>query len=146
MGLRLLALVWLFINSLGAQVNEHELKRLYRTTPDGAFILSADVTLKTVFDQHRKACTLILRGPIPGDQVLNLFNVLVPLKIRGVKKNEPLWCVGVCEHALIYQNVTLLTGAVGSQTSDPAAIITFSRTECKAAVAEANKTVLNIKR
>jgi hypothetical protein len=63
-----------------------------------------------------------------------------------VKKQEMIECLGVCKRVLAYENVALATGAVGKQTSEPAAIITFSRPDCKAAVAEANKVVLNIKR
>ncbi len=146
MMLRLALLVWLVSVSAAAQPSEKGLRRLYRMTPDGVFTLSSGVTLKAVFDQHNEACTLILRGALSEDQVLRFFDLLVPAKIRGAKENEPFWCVNVCEHAMIYRNVTLLTGVTAKQTSDPAAIITFSRPGCKVAVAEANKTVLDIKK
>lgn len=147
MTLRLAILVCLVSASVSAQVTEHEMKRLFPTAPDGAFILEPGMTVKAVFDSHDKACTLTLRGAMSEDEVLHYFNVLVPRNIRGPKKAaEPFWCVNVCEHVISYQNVSLVTGTTGTQKSDPAAVITFSRAECRTAISEANKTTLNIRK
>jgi hypothetical protein len=89
---------------------------------------------------------LTLRGRLSEKQVFSLFDAIVPSKTRGLKKQGMIECVGECQRSEVYQNVTLVTGAVGTQTSEPAAIITFGRSECKAAIAEADKTVLHIQR
>jgi hypothetical protein len=133
-------------SSLVAQVTEAALKSSYRVTEDGAFIVGAGAELKAVFDSSGEACTLTLHGPVSENRVFHIFDVLVPVKTRGVKKQDMIECVGVCQRILVYKNVALTIGAVGKQTSEPAAVITFSRPACKAAVAEASKAVLKIKR
>jgi hypothetical protein len=144
--LRLVVASSIFAHLLCAQVSEADLRRSYRVTGDGAFVLGAGVEMKAVFDRHGEACTLTSRGQLTENQVFKLFDVLVPVKTRGLKKQGIIQCTGGCERSEVYQNVELVTGAVGKQTSDPAAIITFGRSECKAAIAEAGKTVLNIQR
>ena len=99
-----------------------------------------------MFDKQGRACSHTLHGEISQDQVLQLFDVLVPAKCRGVKLQDMLACAGACREALVYQNVTLVSGVVGSQRSEPAAIITFGRADCRTAVAEAKKQVLKIQR
>ena len=122
------------------------MKGSYRVTPDGAFIVEPRATVKAVFDRNGGACTLALYGAVSEDKVLQVFDVLVPVKKRGAKKEDMIECAGGCERDLVYENVALATGSVGRQTSEPAAIITFSRSACKSAVAEAERIVLNIKR
>lgn len=122
------------------------MKGSYRVTPDGAFIVEPGATVKAVFDHNGGACTLALYGAVSEDKVLQVFDVLVPVKKRGAKKEDMIECAGGCERDLVYENVALATGSVGRQTSEPAAIITFSRSACKSAVAEAERIVLNIKR
>jgi hypothetical protein len=129
-----------------AQVSEHDLKRSYPSEADGAFLIQPGVKLKGVFDEQGRACSLTLHGEISEDQALRLFDVLVPAKSRGVKKQDMIECVGACQRDIVYENVTFATGAVGHQRSEPAAIIKFSRADCKTALEEADKIVLDIKR
>jgi hypothetical protein len=131
---------------LAAQVNESELRRSYPIAADGNLVLDSGVELKAVFDRQGRACLLTLRGEVSENQVLRLFDTLAPAKSRGVKKQDIFECVGVCQREISYENVTLATGAVAQQRSEPAAIIGFTRAECKDAVAEAKKTVLHIER
>jgi hypothetical protein len=130
-----------------SQVAERRLEELYSRTSDGAFIVGPSVRAYAAFNQHHKACAFTVRGPISEAQVLRYFDLLVPENTRGRKQaGEPFWCVNVCEHVIVYQNVTLTTAVTLNQTSDPAAIITYNRSDCKAAVAEAEKAVLQIKK
>jgi hypothetical protein len=80
------------------------------------------------------------------NQAFHIFDALILLEARGVEKQDMIECVGVCQRHLVYENVTLSTAAVGNQTAEPAASITFSRPNYKAAVAEVEKTVVRIKR
>jgi hypothetical protein len=132
---------------LFAETDEARMKRSYDVTPDGAFIIKPGVTAKAVFDEHGSACTFSLFGEMSEHKVLQTFDVLVPTKNRGSKKpQDMLECIGSCLRSISYKNVTLVTGSVGNGTSDPAAIISFERSDCKAAVAKAQKQVWHLNR
>lgn len=132
---------------LCAEADEARMKRSYHVTPDAAFTIERGVTAKAVFDEHGNACTFTLFGDISEHKVLQTFDALVPTKKRGSKKpQDMLECMGACLRSISYRNVTLETGSVGNATSDPAAIISFKRSECKAAVAEAHKQVWHLNR
>jgi hypothetical protein len=130
---------------LFAETDEARMKRSYRVTPDGTFIIEPGVSAKAAFDEHGGACTFTLFGEMSEDKVLETFDVLVPTNERGSKKpQDMLECIGSCLRSFFYNHVTLSTGSVGKVTSDPAAIISFKRSDCKAAVAEANKQVWHL--
>ena len=132
---------------LFAEADEARMKRSYRVTPDGAFIIEPGVTAKAAFDKHGGACTFTLFGEMSEGKVLQTFDVLVPAKKRGSTTPEDmLQCVGSCLRSIFYKNVDLATGSVGKTTSDPAAIISFKRSDCKAAVAETDKQVWHLNR
>jgi hypothetical protein len=132
---------------LFAGADEALMKRLYRVAPDGAFIIESGVTAKTAFDKHGSACTLTLFGEMSEDKVLQTFDVLVPAKERVSKKPiDDLVCIGACLRSIFYKNVDMTTGSVGKARSDPAAIISVKRSDCKAAVAEAYKQVWHLNR
>jgi hypothetical protein len=133
-------------SALFAQVTEANLKSSYPITSDGAFIVDAAAKLRAVFDRNGEACTLALYGHLSEDQVVRVFDVLVPVKTRGGKTQDLIQCAGICQRYLAYENVALGTWAVGKQTAEPAAIITFSHPDCKAAIAEVNKIVVHTKR
>jgi hypothetical protein len=130
-----------------AESDEARMKRLYSVAPNGQFIIEPEVTLKAAFDKHGSACTLTLFGAMSEDKVFETFDRLVPAKKRGSGKPiDAIQCVGACMRTVTYKDVYLLTGAVGKATSDPAAIIGFKRSDCKAAVAEAQKQVFHLNR
>ena len=132
---------------LFAEADEARMKRSYRVTPEGAFVIESGVTAKAAFDKHGGACTFTLFGEITEDKVLQMFNVLVPAKKRGSKNpEEMLQCIGACVRTISYKSVDLTTGSVGKATSEPAAIIRFKRSDCKSAVAEADKQVWHLNR
>jgi hypothetical protein len=132
---------------LFAEADEARMKRLYRVAPDGAFIIEPGVSAKVTFDKRGGACTFTLFGEISEGKVLETFNVLVPVDQRGsTKPEESLQCVGSCIRTIFYKNVDLATGSFGKARSDPAAIISFKRSDCKAAVSEAHKQVWHMNR
>lgn len=111
----------LAVYSMGAQVKEAALRQRYSMAADGAFLVGGG-----------------------ADQVLQFFDALVPLKERGGRKLDLLECAGGCERSATYRKVSLIIGVAANQTSDPAATIAFSRSECKGAVADAHKPVMKI--
>ena len=123
------------------------MKRLYPVAPDGVFIMEPGIMVKAAFDKHGSACTLTLFGETSEDKVLKTFDMLVPAKKRGSQTPlDMLECLGSCMRNVSYKDVYLVTGSVGKATSDPAAIIGFRRSDCKAAVAEAQKQVFHLNR
>lgn len=130
-----------------AETDEARMKRSYPVTPDGAFILEPGVRAKAAFDNHGGACAFTLFGNMSEDKVQQTFEVLVPAKKRGSNKlQELIMCAGACMRSVVYKNVELATGSFGKARSDPAARITFRRSDCKAAVAEAQKQVWHLDR
>ena len=104
MALKTMMLFLVISSYASAQVTQAQVQRRYPRTPEGAYILGPNVTVNAVFDEHRKACTFIVRGPTSVDQVLHYFNLLVPRNIRGSKGVERFMCVAVCEHVIVYSD------------------------------------------
>jgi hypothetical protein len=117
------------------------MRHSYRIASDGAYILEDGITTKAVFDKHGGACTFTLFGEMSEEKVIQVFDVLVPTTQRGSELlGDGVTYLGQPTlRSISYKNVDLVTGSVGKAVSDPAAIISFKRSNCKAAVAEARK-------
>jgi len=145
-------IVWIVASTLAsslllAETDEARMKRSYTVTRDSAFILEPGVTAKAAFDKHGGACAFTLFGDMSEEKVQQTFDVLVPTKKRGSNKpQESMTCAGACIKSVVYKNVGVVTGSFGKARSDPAARITFKRSGCKAAVAEAQKQVWHLNR
>lgn len=132
---------------LFAEADQARMKPLYRVAPDGAFIVEPGVSAKATLDKRGGACTFTLFGDMSEHKVLRTFNVLVPVKERGSSKpQEWIECIGSCIRNILYEDVDFATASFGDSRSDPAAIISFKRAECKAAASEAHKQVWHLNR
>jgi hypothetical protein len=89
---------------------------------------------------------LTIHGATSEDQVLALFDTIVPSKRRGLLKQDLLECAGGCALFKKYENVEFSSWVVGHQKAEPAAIIAFCRNECKPVLSQTSKVVVNIQK
>ena len=138
-------LLTLFLVTLIAatgQTTESQLKDLYGEPVDGVFSIKPDVKLKAFFNAARQACVLTISGPRTEKELMQVFDMVVPQQMRGAQKSDLTECAGGCERVMQFEKVELTSGVMDHwQTSEPAAIITFTNTECETQKKNANITL-----
>ncbi len=127
-----------------AQFTSESLQQKYPQAADGSFVVEPGVTIKAIYGDRQQACVLTIFGAISAGELQKVFAEVVPAKSRGRKKLELRECTGGCVQLIDFKKLNFASGLVGTQSSDPDAIITFKRRDCKTAVSEARNIPLNI--
>ena len=129
-----------------AQFTSASLQQKYPQAASGGFVIEPGVTLKAIYGDRQQACVLAIFGAISADKLKQVFDEVVPAKSRGRKKLELIQCTGACVQEIDFQRLHYSSGLVGTQTSQPDAIVSFKRRECKAAVSAGERIPLSIER
>lgn len=126
-----------------SQITRQDLQKLYGKSANDSFVVGGGVNIHAYFGKNNLVCGLTILGANSQQQVKRIFDVVVPEKIRGAKKDEMIECAGPCESMAHFSNVHLDSGVFDAfQRSNPSAVIIFERPDCDQAGAELQKITL----
>ena len=129
-----------------AQFTSEGLHKKYIQAADDTFVIEPGITLKAIYGARQQACVLAIFGAISADKLKQVFDEVVPAKIRGRKKGELIQCSGGCVQMIDFEKLHFESGLIGTQTSEPDATISFKRKECKAPASADERISMYIKR
>ncbi len=128
-----------------SQTSKSDLARLYGKSAHGTFRVAPGVALRAYIGMGDRVCGLVISGAASEHEVMQIFDAAVPPQSRGVKGTDMFECVGGCQQLLEYERVRFVSGVFdGAQASNPSAIITFKRPECKHVLEDMSKMAMHL--